>query len=160
MIWLWKVWFLLIAWFDLPQLTDITTGKDSFQKTKSVSFAGMANDDWFIWTSSSYWFHCGRRLLHVYCQFHFGEYDDWWLINWIFLSWLHSSQDLLHSKKQSILYLIVKWLMIDWLDLPHLMTFTPGNKTFYEVKTLVLLGLIIFSFFIRGSFLYWFLYTW
>ena len=40
-VWGWKVWWLIVDWFDLPNLTTFKTGDESFYKVESVELKSM-----------------------------------------------------------------------------------------------------------------------
>ena len=50
-VWVWIVWWLMIDWFDLPNLSTFTTGDQSFEKTKSLSLSSLMINCWLIWSS-------------------------------------------------------------------------------------------------------------
>ena len=51
-IWVYQVVWLMIDWFDLPELTSFITGFGSFYETDSLSLSSSLIDDWWlIWSS-------------------------------------------------------------------------------------------------------------
>ena len=50
-VWVWKVWWYMNDWIDLPNLNTFTTGEDSFYRTRSLSLSSMMIYDWLIWSS-------------------------------------------------------------------------------------------------------------
>ena len=49
-IWIYQVVWLMIDWFDLPELTTFITGDDSFYES-SLSLSSSLMVDWLIWSS-------------------------------------------------------------------------------------------------------------
>ena len=50
-VWVCQVWWYMIDWFDLPNLTTFTTGSGSFEETTSLSLSSMMIYDWLTWSS-------------------------------------------------------------------------------------------------------------
>ena len=50
-VWVWIVWWYMIDWFDLPNLTTFTTGDGSFYYTTGLNLNSMMIYDWLIWSS-------------------------------------------------------------------------------------------------------------
>ena len=46
-VWVWIVWWYMIDWFDLPNLTTFTTGSRSFCNTNSIILDSMTIVKWF-----------------------------------------------------------------------------------------------------------------
>ena len=47
-VWVWIVWWYMVDWFDLPNLTSFTTWDESFYETTSLSLSSTS----LIWSSS------------------------------------------------------------------------------------------------------------
>lgn len=58
-----QVTWLLINWFDLPQLAVFNTGDDSFYESEAFSMSSMIIADWIIWSSSTYSVHYWRLFI-------------------------------------------------------------------------------------------------
>lgn len=58
-----QVTWLLINWFDLPQLAVFNTGDDSFYESEAFSMSSMIIADWIIWSSSTYSVHYRRLFI-------------------------------------------------------------------------------------------------
>lgn len=65
-VWLWKVWWWLIDWLDLPNLKLFKTGKKSFHKVKSLVLSSMVTDNWLIRSSSIEWIEDRRWVVLPY----------------------------------------------------------------------------------------------
>ena len=110
-----QVWWMMIDWFDLPNLTTFTTGRYSFYSTTSLSLNSIMMIGWLIWSSSTHYIHYRKGFILFNNKFEFVKYDEWWLIDLIFLNSLHLLQEIIHSIQQQVWVWIVWWYMIDWL---------------------------------------------
>ena len=81
-VWVWRVWWLIVDWFDLPNLSTFTTGDHSFYETTSLSLSSLMIDDWFIWSYSTNCIYYRRRIILQYNKLEFIKYIDEWLIDW------------------------------------------------------------------------------
>ena len=84
-------------------------------------------------------------------KFEFGGYDDYWLIDLIFLISLHSLQDTVHSIEQQAWVWKVLCLIIDWFDLPQLTTLTAGDDSFSRARSLCMESDLILNWLILSS---------
>ena len=73
-VWVWKVWWYMIVWFDLPNLTRIELGKYSFSYTKSINLSStslissssdvpFSNGHFSMSTDSYYYARCTFRCI-------------------------------------------------------------------------------------------------
>ena len=73
-VWFWKVNWLDINWFDLPKLTNFTTGGYwSFRETTSVILSSILNEYWLTGSSFSYYIHYRRDVIWRNKKFDFGK---------------------------------------------------------------------------------------
>ena len=128
--WIWQVACLIIDWIDLPQLTTLTTGDESFFKTDSLVVKSMMIDDCLNWSSSTYLFHYRRWFILASNKFESNKYHNWWLIELIFLSSLTLLLEKTHSIFQNVWIWRVWWVFIGWLDLTRLSTMSLGHNSF------------------------------
>ena len=143
--WVYQVWWYMIDWFDLPQLTTLSLG---FSSITSFSLSSMMIYDCLIWSSST---HYVVFRFFINNKFEFEWYDEWWLIDLIFLISLHSLQENIHSLKQQVWVYQVWWYLIAWFDLPKLTTFTTGDYSFYKTTILRLSSMVIYDWLIWSS---------
>ena len=103
-IWVYQVVWLMIDWFDLPELTSFITGFGSFYETDSLSLSSSLIDDWWlIWSSWTNIIHNKGSIILFRRQLDYAKFDyKNWLIDLIFLNLHHSLQDINHSFTQEV----------------------------------------------------------
>ena len=139
--WVWPVWLIWFNSFDLPQLTTVTTGGNSFYITTSLSLTGLIDLIQLIRSSSINNIYYRKVFILFHNFIEFDQYDWFDSTHWIFLNWQHSLQESIHSNTQ------LHWVWLVWLiwfnssDLPQLTTFTTGERSFFKTTSLSLTSL-------------------
>ena len=99
-VWVYQVTWLMIEWFDLPNLTTFITGTWSFSKATCLFLESEVIDYWLIRSSSTHKDSGWIQLILWSTYLQFVKFDDSELIDLIFLSSLSSLEKRTHSLKQ------------------------------------------------------------
>ena len=55
--WVFQIWWMMIDWFNLPNLTEFTTGDESLFSVTTLCVESMMIDYWLIWSSWTDFIH-------------------------------------------------------------------------------------------------------
>ena len=113
-VWVWIVWWYMIDWFDLPNLTTFTTGSESFYKTTSLSLESLIMK-WLIDMIFLNSLHSGLDIGHSIQQQVWIWIVWWYMIDWFDLPNLTTFTPGVDSFYYSTTSLSLSSTLIEWL---------------------------------------------
>ena len=107
-VWVWKVWWYMIYWFDLPKLSSLSLDCDSFANTRSITLSSIS----LIFSSSDVPFSNGHYSID-------SRYSSNWTFRYITSSSI-TSDSTSSRLKNCIINKGCSWIMLSLLFPPHL----------------------------------------